>query len=442
MQNAFSTSHFVLGYGRELIQRGWDPNGLLVTVEPKANLEALTVEQGLDVFVPVMNSSKGALFDNETAEIDNIIMPFDFEIYVNDYFKLYNPTAQKYYFNRDVIPVASFLLDFFNSFGIPHILDWTPSGGHILTKVVKGTSSWNNLKNTGYVNNRTFGAYNYLDYSDLKRNPAVGIEAASVFHGLCFIAEYIGIETLKKFGSTNRVTFWDNQQKSGLSIDISWTACSGFMRIIRSPFSAHKKISQRYGISNDILIDVMGRYFDGSNDVYHEHLGFNIEKIIDLMWDFESAVDYSYNFTGYIPEVTYQFDRLIQDFLNADLHELYNFCYTKPDIDIDYLIRHVKTDPRLNWKTVNMLEYPHSRMLDPNAVKKFIGDLIFNDYHPGNIMDIIDYCYNLPFDWGRDNLKDPPVIKAEAFVRHFTAVNLIEKNIPFIEYIRNHKARL
>ncbi len=39
---------------KELIAYGWDPNALLVTVEPVDRLWDLTVEKGLEVFIPVI----------------------------------------------------------------------------------------------------------------------------------------------------------------------------------------------------------------------------------------------------------------------------------------------------------------------------------------------------------------------------------------------------
>ena len=97
-------------------------------------------------------------------------MPIDFEIFLaEENHKLYkDPAAQKKLFDQTV-PVVHFLETLFRSRGMPYILDYTPSGAHILFQNLLGYSTSEELQKIGYLENDLIKACNYIDPNDMRR---------------------------------------------------------------------------------------------------------------------------------------------------------------------------------------------------------------------------------------------------------------------------------
>lgn len=409
LARGFEYAHYVLGYGQELISHGWDPNGLLVTVEPVEHLWDLSVEKGLEVFLPVVG------YDSQS-----VLWPFDFEIYLSDPASLYgSPEPQKWFFEHNVQPMADFLCDEFERLRVPHVLDYTPSGGHFLTQVVRGTEAWDALAEIGHLDDAAVPGYLYEDPVDLKRNPGIKLDAAYVFSGLSFLSEYLAFRTLQNVPQQDLpMTLWDALPRC-MNIDLSWTADPAYMRIIRAPFSAHKKRSQRFRLGTEPLVDVMGRYYDGKTDVRERDLNV----IVESMWDLPRAADHSRHFPGWIPFANEGLVGLVDEYRASPLKAYHDLChFGEESLAPGEAMHRLFSDPRVSEYTRNVVAYPYPRMLQPMVMRRVVGNLSHVGWHPRHIKDLLEDRYSDPsFGWGIDFMKYSPNLKAWAFARQYSA---------------------
>ena len=121
LKNSFKGFHYVVAAGKELLSDGWDPN-FLVAVEPVDQLEKFTVQKGMQVHLPVIG---------ERSKM--VLMPMDFELFfAGENHILYTDKNAQLYWFKQIKPVCYYIENIFKSRGLPFLLDYTPSGGHIL----------------------------------------------------------------------------------------------------------------------------------------------------------------------------------------------------------------------------------------------------------------------------------------------------------------------
>lgn len=408
LSRGFEYAHYVLGYGQELISHGWDPNGLLVTVEPVDRLWDLSVEKGLEVFVPVVG------YDSQS-----VLWPFDFEIYLSDPASLYgSPEPQKWFFERNVIPMADYLAAEFGRLRIPHVLDYTPSGGHFLTQVLRGTEAWHALASIGHLDDSALPGYLYEDPHDLKRNPGIKLDAAYVFSGMGLLSEYLAFRTMQNVPQHDLpMTLWDSLPRC-MNIDLSWTADPAYMRIIRAPFSAHKKRSQRFRLGPEPLVDVMGRYYDGEIDIHEKSL----DNIIEAMWDLPRAAAHAQHFPGYIPFANEGLVKLVKEYKASSLKQYHDYChFGETSLYPGEALHRVLEDSRISGYTRNVVMHPYPRMLQPMVMRRVVGNLSHVGWHPRHIKDLFEDRYrDARIGWGLDFTKYSPNLKAWAFARQYS----------------------
>ena len=185
LKNCYQFSHYVIAAGHELAAEGYDP-AFPAATEPVHQLENFTLQRGFQIHIPIVGERS-----------QSVLMPIDFEIFLaEENHKLYeDPDAQKKFFDKTV-PVVYFLETLFRSRGMPYILDYTPSGAHILFQNLLGNSTSEELQKIGYLENDLIKACNYIDPNDIRRWYGISLDAARVFSGLGKIAEYIAL--LKK----------------------------------------------------------------------------------------------------------------------------------------------------------------------------------------------------------------------------------------------------
>ncbi len=409
LERGFQFSHYVLGYGNNLINHGWDPNGLLVTVEPVSNLYELTVEKELEVFIPIVG------YDS-----NSVLLPFDFEVSVADPRRLYSSVeGQQWFFQNNIGPMTHYLTIEFESRKIPHVLDFTPSGGHFLTRVVRGTRAWEEVSAIGYLDEIALAGYDVEDPSDLKRFPRIHNSAAYVFSGLGFLSEYLALRALQTVsGHTDLpVTLWDTTSAC-TNIDLSWTADPAYMRIIRAPFSTHKKRNERYGIGDHSLVDVMGRYYDGIDKIE----GTDLDHIVECMWDLKKALNHSRHFPGYIPFADEGLCTLVSDYLRSPLKQFHDYChYSEYDLAPGEAHHRILNDQRLSNELKEVFHHPYPRLLQPAVVSWVVAEMRMNDWHPRHIANALTDCYRNGDDWGINYDKYSPELKAWAFARQYSA---------------------
>ncbi|HOK40973.1 MAG TPA: hypothetical protein PLD27_08050 [bacterium] len=416
LKNCFKYSYYVLGFGSELIKYGWSPNGLLVAVEDISSLWKFTCEYCLQVFIPIIG-----------INTDYILAPLDFEISLtSENYKLYEDKDYQKYFFLQIFYTIKYIEKIFLDRKIYFLLDLTPSGGHILFYVKRGTKAFNELQKIGYLEDDLKNAYKYKSNTDLQRKFGVKEDSGLVFSGLGRLSEYIGLKSIKeinKYNSGFSVTLCDSSDKS-INYDNSWAGDPAYKRIMRSPFSLHKKNTQKYGkYWQNSLVDIIKVYYNFDN-----YLNYNdIDYLINCMWDLNLAAEHSKNFSGYIPIVNDNLCSLINEYKKSDLYKYHQEFDKMNDVDKNGIINKVNKDENLDEETKNILKYPEPALLQPKKIKHFVYNLLSNNYTAKEIANIINGYYQNPkYYWHTDWLKYPSKTRANFWARMYSSLYFFE----------------
>ena len=416
LKNCYQFSHYVVAAGRELAAQGYDP-AFPAAAEPIDQLENLTLQRGLQVHIPVVGERS-----------QSVLMPIDFEIFLaEENHKLYaDPVAQKEFFNH-TLPVINFLETLLRSRGMPYILDYTPSGAHILFQNLLGYRATEELKNIGHLEEDLIKACNYIDPHDIRRWHGISPGAARVFSGLGKIAEYIALLTMETFRDNASegllpVTISDIHDRC-LNFDNSWSEGSPFMRSIRSPFSLHKKNQEKYGkYLQPPLVDVIGTYFDGHTAIEET----NIEVIFECMWDLEQAAHHAQKFSGFIPCSNDTLIDFIGEYKFSDLYGFHQEFDRQEDIPRGSALEFARKEGNIPDWTRNILHFPNPAALQPQKMIGLVYDfLIHAQWKPKHIANVLRDIYQNPaFNWTQDFIKYPAEAKANFWARTYSAVAL------------------
>jgi len=419
LANSFDHASWVLAQGPELIRRGWDPDGLLVTVEPIGHLYDLSVKDGMEVFLPVIGKNK------------TVLAPIDFEIFLShETWKIYaDAKSQGYYHNVHIKPISDFFESLLQGFQIPYLLDLTPSGGHILFHAEQGTNAYRELASIGWLEQELVEAYIYRDADDLKRSEPCGFEAGSVFSGIGRLWNYASLLAKEFFKDAELpITICDSEDKC-VNIDNSWQADPAYMRILRSPYSLHRKNIHKHNMPGNPLCDVIKTHFDGQI----AHTNEDLQQLVQNMWDLEQAAIQSDQFSGHIPVANDSLIPLIRQYQQSKLYEFVSDFDRTPDLQTGEGLHRARNDPRLSEKSRSVIEIPYPRMMQPNTIKKFVRNMTDIGWHPKHIACLMNDLYTQPqHNWRTNWLKYTSRTRANYWARTYSAINLIEAGVPLV----------
>ncbi len=412
--HCYQFSHYVIVTGNELVAEGYDPAFPALT-EPVNQLERFTLQRGLQVHLPVVGERS-----------QSVLMPLDFEIFLaEENHKLYeDKESQKRLFDH-LIPVAHFLENLFRSRGIPYLLDYTPSGGHILFHNLLGYRATEEIKKLGFLEEDLIKACIYIDPNNIRRWYGISLDAARVFSGIGKLAEYIALLTMEAFKDNESkgffpITISDSYDRC-INFDNSWNEGSPFMRSIRSPFSLHRKNQENYGkYHQPPLVDVIGTYFDG-NTANEET---NINFILDCMWDLEKAANHTQKFSGFIPCSNETLIDFIYEYKSSDLYLFHQDFDSQEDIPRGFALEYAKKEGKIPEWTRNILDFPNPSALQPKKLMGFVYDfLTYANWKPKHIANILrDMYQNHFFNWTQDFFIYPAEEKANFWARTYSAV--------------------
>lgn len=416
LKNCFKFNHYVIATGNELIAEGYDPS-FPAAAEPVQRLDYLTQHRGLQVHLPVVGDRS-----------QSVLMPIDFEIFLGpeNHILYEDPVSQRRLF-KETVPAIQFLETLFRSRGMPYLLDYTPSGAHILFHNVLGYRATDELVHIGCLEEDLIKACEYIDPNDIRRWFGISFDAARVFSGLGRIAEYIALITMDHFRDNASkgllpVTISDIHDRC-LNFDNSWSEGSPFMRSIRSPFSLHKKNREKYGKTDQPpLVDVIGTGFDGTR----AHEETDIDTVLDCMWDLEKAADHASKFSGYIPSSNETLIDFIREYQASDLYLFHRDFDAQNDIPRGAALEHAKEEENIPDWTKNILHHPNPSALQPAKLIGFVYDfLIRANWKPKHIANILRDIYQNPgFNWTQDFIRYPAEEKANFWTRTYSAVAL------------------
>ena len=416
LKRCFRYSDYVVATGSELIAAGADP-AFPATAEPLERLEELTVERGLQVHLPVIGKRS-----------QSVLMPIDLELFLKDENHLLytSPESQKALFSQ-LIPVFRFLENFFRSRGLPYLLDYTPSGCHILFHNLLGQRATDQLVEIGCLEEDLIRACDYRDPNDIRRRNGVSHEAARAFSGLGKLAEYISLVAMEAFKDNESrgmfPVFISDALDRSINFDNSWSEGSPFMRSIRSPFSLHKKNLEKYGIvDRGPLVDVIGACFDGSQAIEET----DMDRILNAMWNLENAAKDARKFSGRIPCSNDTLIDLIQEYKASDLYRFHEDFDGQQDMPAGKALEHARRETRVPDWARDILYHPNPRAVQPKNMIGLIYDfLIRAKWNPKHIANILRDLYQNPsFQWTQDFFKYPAVEKANFWTRTYSAAIL------------------
>ena len=419
LKECFQGSHYVVAAGRELLADGWDPS-FLVAVEPVDQLEKFTLRKGMQVHLPIVGEQSRS-----------VLMPMDLEVFLlGENHRLYTDKESQRYWFKQVAPVCRFVEDVLRKRAMPYLLDYTPSGAHLLWRNPVGTPSAAELAGIGYLETDLIRACRYADPNDIKRRWGVSLEAAKMFSGLGKLAEYLSLLAMEAFKDNEAkgalpLTVSDSLDRC-INFDNSWGEGSPFMRSIRSPFSLHKKNHDKYLMFHvPPLVDVVGACFDGEAAVEESDL----DKIVDCMWDLEKASRHAERFSGIIPAADDSLIDLIREYRQSPLFALHEEFERTEDLPRHEAIEWAKRDPRLTDFARHILHHPNPMALQPKNMMGFVYDLlIYADWKPKHIANVLrDFYINTGWGWTIDFFKYPAEEKADFWARTFSSLALWKK---------------
>ncbi|NUM37197.1 MAG: hypothetical protein HUU50_21850 [Candidatus Brocadiae bacterium] len=433
-KNCFS-SHarfFIATHKQELLARGWNPNThpLVEVLELPENLDMpnflqeRTCHDGYEVFLPIVGRNN-----------NTVLFPFDCEIFLdNENHKIY--TDRSFHNNmleNHIKPVCDLLETQLMQHNIPYIIDYTPSGFHLLFLAQRNTSAWQELAKIGYLEEEMQKFISTQDSNDVKRKVLVDQETALVFSGMGRLAEYLCLLLFKKY----------NMQKPSIpaavcdsiprciNLDLSWAGDSAIMRCMRSLAGAHRKKYDRYNVPGEPLVDVIYSYYDGkerlslkqgSSQVASTSIGeTNISHIIEAMWNKEQAANISLQYQGIVPRANDSIISLIEQYKKSKLYAFHQDFDSKESLHEGEGIYRFHHDSRLDKEARNRLYYPVPAFLQPMVLRRFIKHCFSIGWHPKHIGNGIRDIYKqnefrFPFH------KYPPETKANFYARLYSAM--------------------
>ena len=418
LRNCYRHSGHIIATGEELARESGDPVFPSVAA-PVDQLERFSLERGLEVHIPVVGKDSQA-----------VLMPLDIEIFMaEDQYRLYTDREeQKEYFKR-TLPVLRFVEDLLRSRGLPYLLDYTPSGGHILFQNILGHRATDEVRRIGFVEEDLVAACEYVDPADIRRSCPTSLEAAQVFSGLGRIAEYMALLAMRAFQDHEEqglppLTISDNKDMC-INFDNTWSEGPPYLRAIRSPFSLHKKNLDKYGKHHQPpLVDVVGAFFDGREATEVT----NADLILDCMWDLDKAAEHARRFSGFIPCSNEALADFVAEYRSSDLYLFHRDFDTCQELPRESAVKRAKREETISDRTRSVLEHPNPLALQPKELVGFVHDfLIHAEWHPRHIANILRDLYQNPkHNWVQDFFQHPAKEKANFWARTYSAVALFK----------------
>ncbi len=414
LHNSFAGCHYVVAAGRELLADGWDPD-FLVAVEPVDQLAKFTTGKGMQVHLPVVGHQS-----------DSVLMPIDVEVFLLDEnHKLYTDKDAQHYWLGQTVEVIGWLERALRDRGIPYLLDYTPSGAHILWRNLMEHRATAEVEAIGQLEDDLIRACQYVDPQDIKRWWGISLPAARVFSGLGRLVEYLSLLAIDAFECNEQqgrlpVTISDSIDRC-INLDNSWCEGSPFMRSIRSPFSLHKKNQEKHGMMHHPpLVDVVGTVFDGVS----AHGGLSLDAVVDCMWDLDRAVEHAQQFSGLIPSSNDNLIDLVNDYRRSPLFEFHQQFDRTADLPRTQALIRAQQDPNTSGQVRRVLAKPNPLALQPKNMLRLVRDLLGEArWQPKHIANVLRDLYIDPsHDWTIDFFKYPAEQKANFWVRTFSAL--------------------
>jgi len=341
----------------------------------------------------------------------------DFEIFLGEeQCQLYTDKETQKELFKQTMPVIDYIKKIFVDRKIPFLLDYTPSGGHLLFHVDVDSKAGKALQSIGAIEQGMLEAGHKHGITE---------KAMLTFSGITRMAEFVAMKTVVAFHDNVaqgklQVTISDSAEKC-INIDNSWCEGAPHIRSIRSPFSLHKKNQEKYKRYDEPpLVDVIGGYFDGKK-FHHEA---DVDTVIDCMWDLEIASKWAHNFDGSIPVANDSLVKLVEEYKKSGLFSYHQDFDSTPDIPVGKALEYARGERKIPAWTKNILYNPNPMTVQPINMIGFIYDFVIHaKWRPKHVANILrDIYLEGSFAWTQDFVDSSPADeKANFWVRTFGA---------------------
>jgi hypothetical protein len=408
LENCFQFSHYVLG------KEDGNFHSPAAVAEPVSELRRLTVEQGMEVAVPLVGEQS-----------QSVLMPLDIRIFIaaNGQEILADKKKQKEYFAL-LTPCLRYVENLFRERAMPYLLDYTPAGGRILFQNPLGYRSAKEVRDIGFVEKDLVKACSYIDFYDIRRWYGISHEAASLFSGLGRLAEYTALLAMQEFrdnaaGGLLPVAISGSLDRC-ISVDNTWAEGSPFLQAVTSPLSLYR--GNPGESCRQVMPAVMGSYFDGRTRVGTEDL----DTILDCMWDLEKAAGHARRFSGYVPCANETLIDFVNEYRASDLYLFHRDFDRQDDMPCGRAIQRALEQQHLPDWTKQVLLSPNPAALQPKNITGLVYDfLIHAQWQPKHIANILRDLYQDPSHrWTQNFFRHPAEEKANFWARTYSAVAL------------------
>ena len=140
LKKCFEHSGCAIAIEQELINEGYSKD-FPKMITSKENIDYLTVERGFQIHLPIVGQ-----------DCQTVLCPMDFEIFLGEeQCQLYSDKETQKLLFKQTVPVIDYIKKIFVDRKVPFLLDYTPSGGHLLFNVDVDSNAGKALQSIGVV---------------------------------------------------------------------------------------------------------------------------------------------------------------------------------------------------------------------------------------------------------------------------------------------------
>jgi hypothetical protein len=297
----------------------------------------------------------------------------------------------------------------------------TPSGGHFLFWVNRGTEEWNHLARIGWLEPDLKELYLADEPGTLRRSPPAGVETGLVYSGIGRLWEYLSHKAISDCGGMLQdipFTISDPYEEC-FNMDVTCYGYPAFLRSIRAPFSLHTKRKRVYADSQP-MADAMLYSFDGKGFIGNPHPTPTGQKLlVDARWDLDKAVEHASQFSGIIPTANGNLNSLIKEYEDSELYRKYAEMDADPDLGKQEAYARAIGQNNLGPAVRDVLAIPNPRAKDPKYLMGFISELLGKGWHPRHISNLIADLYERDYSWEEDWVLNSSRMRADFWTRNY-----------------------
>ncbi|MBI2568551.1 MAG: hypothetical protein HYV63_16135 [Candidatus Schekmanbacteria bacterium] len=404
------TSHYLVGYGRELLRQGNDRPFESASVEELGDI----LDNRLDVFRSV--------WDRQST-----LFILDIEYYNRDH------PERVYLCSHDVFvalePLYHQVRSLLSDYGIDHMSIMTGQGYHFVTRVPFQSWAHHHLERLASVPDTLLGKYAHLA-PGTRRRERVTMTAAAGFEAMGRLLGFFTQEIIRRTAAhvslplqVSDVAVGPREHgREAISIDTTMYGDPLFMRDIRLPFSTHQKHKvQSYkvgkAVSEGTPIQITLPRATNSGEI-------GLWAALKMRRDFAAAAEYAAVQCCAIPDGQQGVARLIDAYEQSELARFDRELDATPqDPWPDWPNTYDRTDlDQLPPCVALPLRNPNPALLQPTNLQTIVRCLLGRGWHPAHVAGLVRSRYERGHGWEEDWSKYDANSRARYWVRTYAGL--------------------